>query len=118
MSQPPISTIGAGSRSVHEPLECVGVDTNTSHALPLEELTSTLGSSLAGLTDGQATERQGRFGFNELRHAKRVSKWRLLLSQFTSPLVGLLIVAALVSLALREWIDSCAILAIVLLNGF
>jgi Mg2+-importing ATPase len=43
-----------------------------------------------------------------------MSAIRLLLRQFESPLVLILIFAAVISLALQQWVDSAIILAVVL----
>ncbi len=87
------------------------------HAAGLEETTALLAASFDGLSEREAKARQQEFGPNELRRAAPPAKWKLLLEQFASPVVWLLIAAALISVLLGEWIDSAAILAIVLVNG-
>ena len=49
-----------------------------------------------------------------MEDARRLTALRLLLRQFESPLVLILIFAAVVSLALRQWVDAVIILSIVL----
>lgn len=88
------------------------------HAATVEALTDGLATTSAGLSEDEAKRRLERFGRNELRESKSEPKWKRLLAQFASPLIWLLIAASLVSFALGELIDSCAILAIVILNGF
>jgi Mg2+-importing ATPase len=51
---------------------------------------------------------------NSIEDAPRLSALRLLLRQFESPLVLILIFGAAVSLALRQWVDAGIILTIVL----
>src|SRR5690606_23525387 len=46
-----------------------------------------------------------------------ISPWRLLAGQFLSPLIALLLGAAVIAALLGEWIDAGAIAAIVLLNA-
>jgi Ca2+-transporting ATPase len=87
------------------------------HAIAPSEAAAFLVVSLDGLSAHEATSRQERFGLNELRRAAPPAKWKLLLEQFSSPVVWLLIAAALISALLGEWIDSAAIVAIVLVNG-
>jgi Ca2+-transporting ATPase len=70
-----------------------------------------------GLTEAQLRERHARFGLNQLAEAPPVSLWRKLLAQFKDLVIWILIFAAVVSGALGEWVDTMAILAIVLLNG-
>jgi Ca2+-transporting ATPase len=70
-----------------------------------------------GLDPAQATERLERDGPNELRAQARVPLWKLVLRQFESPLVLILVVAAVVSGALGDLPDGIAITVIVLLNA-
>jgi Ca2+-transporting ATPase len=87
------------------------------HALAATEVVELLASPPTGLDDDEAARRRAQVGANELAQAPPPSRIWLLLAQFRSAVVWLLIVAAIVSGALGEWIDSVAILAIVLLNG-
>ncbi len=70
-----------------------------------------------GLDAGTAQTRLTEDGPNALRDAKPVNPWALLLEQFKSPLVVLLLFAAVVSGFLSEWIDTIAIGTIVILNA-
>lgn len=76
-----------------------------------------LQSSPQGLTEEVAAERLARHGPNTLSQRKRSDAPTLLLRQFTSPLVLLLIAAALLSLALHDTTDAIIILGIVLISG-
>jgi Ca2+-transporting ATPase len=90
----------------------------TPHALTLEGAIDDLNSHLhQGLTAQEALARLERYGPNELQEKPRPGFFRLLLDQFNNFLVIILIVAALVSLLLGEYIDAAAILAIVVLNS-
>lgn len=71
-----------------------------------------------GLTTGEAEARQARYGWNELVERARTSRWQMFLSQFKEVMVLVLIVAALVSGLLGEWLDAGVILAIVVINAF
>ena len=70
-----------------------------------------------GLSDSEVAERQLEFGPNEIAAKRGPSPVAVLLRQFTSPLVLLLIAAAGVAAYLGEMIDMAAILLIVALNG-
>ena len=70
-----------------------------------------------GLDADEARLRLTQNGPNALNDAKPVNPWALLVEQFKSPLVGLLLIAALVSGFLSEWVDSIAISTIVILNA-
>jgi Ca2+-transporting ATPase len=88
------------------------------HATALEEIAGALTTDPAqGLSREEAAQRLARDGPNELRASPGPSLLALLAGQFRSLVVALLIVAAIVSIALGEWIDGSAILAIVVLNA-
>ena len=72
-----------------------------------------LGSGPGGLSTEQADAIRERVGPNRVVASARLGALRLLARQFESPLVVILIFAALVSLALRQWVDASIILAIV-----
>ena len=84
------------------------------HAVPAEEVAGWLESGPGGLSGDEADRRLARMGPNELARNPPPSRWRLFFGQFRSAVVWLLIAAALISGALGEWIDTAAILAIVL----
>jgi Ca2+-transporting ATPase len=88
------------------------------HECDLPSLVKSLDTDAnVGLTRLEAARRLVRDGKNALRSAKGVAWWRLFAAQFESLLIGLLIVAALIAGLLGDWIDTAAILAIVLLNA-
>jgi Ca2+-transporting ATPase len=71
-----------------------------------------------GLSAVEASSRLARHGPNTLRKAAAISPLALLASQFSSLVIWVLIVAAIVSMALGEIINGLAILTIVVLNAF
>lgn len=71
----------------------------------------------AGLAEDEVQRRRVQSGWNELLEPPPVSWLNLLLSQFTSIVIWVLIGAAVVSGLLEDWLDAAAILAIVALNG-
>lgn len=84
----------------------------------IDELVRSFQTNLeVGLTRAEAQDRFDRFGANELLERVRPGFLALLLNQFNNFLVIILIVAALISLALGEYVDSVAIMVIVLLNA-
>jgi Ca2+-transporting ATPase len=88
------------------------------HSRTPDELETTLQSNLdRGLTEWEAQQRLAKHGPNELPEAPPVSALTLLLGQFTSVIIWVLIGAAVISGLLQEWVDAAAILAIVLLNA-
>ena len=72
---------------------------------------------LAGLTAAEVLERRQRYGENQLPEEKRVSAWTILINQFKSPLVYIILAAALVSLIAREYSDFAIIMAVVVIDA-
>lgn len=88
------------------------------HAQPLAKLAAVLQTDVAsGLAPEEAATRLREHGANELQQAERASPFAILLGQFQSLVVWVLIGAAAVSIALGEIIDGTAIVAIVALNA-
>ena len=77
-------------------------------------LSAALGSGPGGLSSERAAAQLRLVGPNSVEDASRLSALRLLLRQFESPLVLILIFAAAISLVLQQWVDAAIILAIVL----
>jgi Ca2+-transporting ATPase len=70
-----------------------------------------------GLSDELARSRLREVGENALPRKKRNSVFRLIWSQFSSPIIWLLLGAALISEFFGEYVDAGAIMAIVILNA-
>ncbi|HXG20068.1 MAG TPA: cation-translocating P-type ATPase [Methylomirabilota bacterium] len=88
------------------------------HETPIEALAAQLATDVQhGLSPQDASERLAKIGPNELRKEDALSPWAILLSQFRSLVIWVLIGAALVSVFLGELTDGIAITAIVALNG-
>ncbi|HEU0073712.1 MAG TPA: cation-translocating P-type ATPase [Dehalococcoidia bacterium] len=91
---------------------------STPHAFPQEDVISAFGSdAVRGLSAGEASSRLTRLGPNRIPQSPRPSALYLLLHQFHSLLIYVLIVAAMLSLALGDVLEFAAILLIALLNG-
>jgi Ca2+-transporting ATPase len=71
----------------------------------------------AGLSSAEAQRRLTEFGPNEIRREQATNPLTLLVRQFASPVIWLLLVASALSAALGEWLDAIAIGAIVILNA-
>ena len=76
-----------------------------------------LNSSEKGLSSEEAENRLKKYGKNELQEEEKVSVLKLLLSQFKSILIVILIAAALVSALFGELIDAMVILFTVFVAG-
>lgn len=70
-----------------------------------------------GLTDAEAAARRETAGRNELAAAAGSAWPHILIRQFTSTLIGILIAAAAVAALIGEPVDAVVILAIVVVNG-
>ncbi len=91
---------------------------SASHGKPIEQLVDDFETHLErGLTTGQAAQRLRETGPNELREKPRPGFLALVWDQFNNYLVIILVIAAVTSLALGEWVDSVAIMFIVVLNA-
>ncbi|MGB3315065.1 MAG: HAD-IC family P-type ATPase [Albidovulum sp.] len=73
--------------------------------------------SAAGLSAIEVVDRQQRFGPNEIKVEAGASRYAVLMRQFTSPLVLMLVAAAGLAAWIGDIIDTVAILLVVLLNG-
>jgi Mg2+-importing ATPase len=82
--------------------------------LGADELLRHLDATSDGLSSSAAKERLERYGRNELREEGRLSRLLVLWSQVRSPLMLILLFAAVVSALTAEWSDAAIVLAIVL----
>jgi len=81
------------------------------------ELLVGLDADAGGLTDREATRRLRRCGPNVIGGRSGAGWARLLLVRFTSPLVLILLVAGVVSMLVRQWLDASIVLAIVAMTA-
>ena len=73
-------------------------------------------TSQSGLTSAEVAARRQQFGENRLPVEKTTSVWAILLNQVKSPLVYIILAAALVSLFAREYGDFAIIMAVVVID--
>ena len=78
---------------------------------------SELKTSKDGITSAEAAERIKTYGLNELTKKKENTALKILIGQFKSFLVGLLVIAMIVSYLIGEHIDAYVIGIIVILNA-
>jgi Mg2+-importing ATPase len=86
-------------------------------AASAEALLQSLKTSVSGLTSDDARERVTRFGANELKATGSTAVITLLVGQFKSPIIIILIGAAILAAFLQDASDAVIILAIVLASG-
>ncbi|MCC0030552.1 MAG: cation-transporting P-type ATPase [Brucellaceae bacterium] len=96
-----------------------GIDaTAAPHAAPADSVLAALSvDPQAGLSADEAARRLARHGPNTLRQRKRASAFTVLLSQFNSPVVYLLMAAAALAIALGEIVEFVAIAIVLVINA-
>jgi len=88
------------------------------HSQSIETVAAQLKTQLdAGLTAADAQTRLTQLGPNELREKPPTPFIKLVIAQLNSFVVILLIVASVISALLGDWVESAAIMAIVVLNA-
>ncbi len=87
------------------------------HARPLSEVFAALQASERGLTESEARARLERFGPNRLPEQEAPPLWKIALRQFYSPLIYILLFAAIVSVFLGDLKDAGFIAAVLAINA-
>ncbi len=85
--------------------------------IPHAEILQRLETATEGLSSDEARNRLVRYGFNLLKPKKRADALTLLLAQFKSPIILILIFAAGLSFFLEDPTDAVIILTIILVSG-
>ncbi len=83
---------------------------------PPDELYDLLKSSPSGIEANEADKRLRKYGFNTLKEEER-SLFSIFLGQFKSPIVAILIVAAVLSFMMGHRTDSMIIAGILIINS-
>jgi P-type Ca2+ transporter type 2C len=86
------------------------------HAKSVKEVISELGSNVEGLSKEQVRSKLKKHGLNKLKKIRQFNSLKVLLSQFKSFLIIVLIFAAVLAFFMHSAIDSIVILVIVALN--
>jgi len=87
------------------------------HSLSWKEIVDKLDSDIKnGLSDEEIGRRKTKFGENILPAEKSLSKVRIFLEQFRSPLIYILVIAGIIVLFFKEYTDVVVIFAVVFLN--
>jgi len=98
--------------------EKTGTEQAAEYQQTAEAVVAKLGSNpRRGLSADEARIRLERYGLNELEERSGRGPWGILWEQFTSTMIVILIVAAVVSALLGDYEDSIAIAIIVVLNA-
>jgi magnesium-transporting ATPase (P-type) len=87
------------------------------HARAAGDVLTDLGTGEDGLSADEVERRQQRFGANELPEEDRPGLLRIFVRQFRDPLIYVLLIAGLVSLALDNLANAAFIGAVLLINS-
>jgi Mg2+-importing ATPase len=85
--------------------------------LSFEEITKKLECSLAGINSEEAEKRLDQYGYNTLANKAQLSWFSILLNQFKSPILLILLFATCVSALVQDWVDAIIILAIIMISS-
>lgn len=83
----------------------------------IEEVYADLETSAEGLSSEQVSARIPQYGKNVLPTKKRITLLKIILDQFLSPLIYVLLAAAALALVLKEYSDAGFIFLVLILNA-
>ena len=87
------------------------------HSYDMETVLEKLNTRVSGLTDKEERERLLQYGYNELEEKKKESYFQVFLRQFKSPLIYVLIFAAIVAFSVGEYKEAIIITIILTANS-
>ncbi len=85
--------------------------------LSISDAIKFIDTSQTGLSEEEARQRLEKYGVNELKQREKISPFQILIRQFTSSIVFILLAALVISLLIGEKLDAIVISTIVVLNG-
>ncbi|MGE3182338.1 MAG: HAD-IC family P-type ATPase, partial [Phycisphaerae bacterium] len=110
--------MSAPARQVEPVPPCTGYGCHDAHSRPASEVLVLLKANADyGLTAAEADRRQTECGPNEIQAGPRRSLPAIVLHQFQSTVVYLLMAAGAMSLLLHDYIEATAIAVVLTLNG-
>src|ERR1035437_2211356 len=86
-------------------------------SISVTDLLTRLQATASGLTTNEAKKRLISYGANRLKPQKRSDAFTLLVAQFKSPIILILLIATVLSLFLHNLVDASIIFTIVLISG-
>ncbi len=92
------------------------LQTKELQTLPMPELLKRLGSTGNGISNAEAQNRLVQYGYNELAE-KKVNPVLKFLSYFWGPIPVMIMIAAVISAALRHWLDLGVIFVLLVMNA-
>ena len=86
-------------------------------SLPTAGLLSKLQTTANGITTNEAKQRRTNYGANSINAKKQSGTFILLVGQFKSPIILILLAATVLSLFLHNFVDASIILSIIIISG-
>lgn len=87
------------------------------HSSSVDNVLKELKTRKEGLTKEEAAFRLSKYGLNEIKEKDGVSKLKIFISQFRSPLVWILLAALIISIIANEATDAIVIGVVLLINS-
>ena len=87
------------------------------HAADVDACCRVLQTSPQGLSTESVQQRLLEFGSNSLPRKKAAGPFLIFFRQFANPLIYILLIAAILSLVVKEWTDAGFIIGVLLLNA-
>ncbi len=87
------------------------------HTKNIDETLSILETNIYGLNSKEALKRQEKYGLNLLPSKPEMTLFQHFLHQFKSPIIYILLLAALMAMIIHEYTDAGFILIVLLLNA-
>jgi Ca2+-transporting ATPase len=86
--------------------------------IPLKDVFVQFDSSDRGISSEEASRRIQKYGRNELKEAPGETWWQILIGQFNSPVIWVLLAAVIISIFVGEAVDAIVVAVILVLNAF
>lgn len=90
---------------------------NLWHSMDLPSVFKAIESSENGLSDSEATDRINKYGANTLPHKPPPAFPEIFIHQFKSPLIYILVIAAVISILIKDPTDAGFIIFVLLINA-
>ena len=94
-----------------------GIGVQDWHSFEEPKVFQELSSAIDGLNSEEAEKRLQYYGENKLPEAKKATLWKIILHQFVSPLIFILVAAAVASVVIGEGKDAIFIVLVILINS-
>lgn len=92
-------------------------DSRSWYRFSREDVLGRLQAGAEGLSPEEAARRRAEVGPNSIRTEQGVSAWKVLIDQFTSPMIYVLIAALVVTLVIQSWGDATVIAMVLVINA-